>query len=84
LRAEIAAVRSESKTSALQMANRLMAQRETREQGQREAERDILACRREIADLRDELRALKGGTGPEAIAAADLPKGNANNDNGTR
>jgi chromosome segregation ATPase len=84
LRAEINAVRSESKTSALQMANRLMAQRETREQGQREAERDILACRREIADLREELRALKGGTGPRSTAAADLKNANALNDNGTR
>jgi hypothetical protein len=64
LRSEIEAkVMAEVRTSALAMANKLMMQREVREQGQREAERDILACRREIADLREELRALKAGGG---------------------
>jgi hypothetical protein len=63
------------------MANRLMAQRETREQGQREAERDILACRREIADLREELRALKAGIGQERVAALDVKNASGANDN---
>jgi hypothetical protein len=63
LRAEIDAVRSDYKSSAMRTANKLMEMREIREQGQREAERDILACRREIADLRDELRVLKAGGG---------------------
>jgi hypothetical protein len=64
-----AKVMAEVRNSALAMANKLMMQREVREQGQRAAEENILRCRQELADLRDELRALKAGGGaPDARA----------------
>jgi hypothetical protein len=59
LRKEIDVVRVAYSQSATRSANKLLEMRELREQSQAAVERDILAYRREIADLREELRALK-------------------------
>jgi chromosome segregation ATPase len=79
LRKEIDVVRHSYSQSATRTANKLMEMREVREQSQAEVERDILMCRRELADLRAELFSLKAAHG---LVAAPFNGSRAhNNDN---
>ena len=57
--AECAALRAEFENSAKAQIARLLAAKENREAEQRVLERDLLDCKRELAELRDEVRGLK-------------------------
>jgi hypothetical protein len=79
LRKEIDVVRTAYSQSATRTANKLMEMREVREQSQADVERDILMCRRELADLRAEMLALKAAHG--LVAAPFNGSGAHSNDN---